>query len=129
MIRIVIENLLLFLLPTLIFVGYRVLVGTQGNGTRGVLEGVPFVWLFAAGAITVAAFVIYFASFDGGRPGEAYYPPVQRDGQIIQQSGPGKPLSPPRAPTTPIEAPRAATPVPAPAPAMTPDKSPAPAGN
>lgn len=89
MIRIVIENLLLFLLPTLIYVGYRLLVGPRGNGTLGVLDGVPFVWLFAAGAVTVAAFVVYFSSLDGGRPGEAYYPPVQRDGQIIQEGAPG----------------------------------------
>lgn len=125
MIRIVIENLLLFLLPTLIYVGYRALVGTQGSGARGVLEGVPFVWLFAAGAITVAAFVIFFASFDGGRPGEAYYPPVQRDGKIIQESGPRPPTPPPAAVTPPGSAPQAA----APSPPLAPGKSPAPAGN
>ncbi len=125
MIRIVIENLLLFLLPTLIYVGYRVLVRMQGGGVSGVLEGVPFVWLFAAGAITVAAFVIYFASFDGGRPGEAYYPPVQRDGKIIQDSGPHPPL-PPSGPSAPSgnSAPAAAPSAP-----TAPAKSPAPAGN
>lgn len=125
MIRIVIENLLLFLLPTLIYVGYRVLVGTQGGGARGVLEGVPFVWLFAAGAITVATFVIFFASLDGGRPGEAYYPPVQRDGKIIQDGGSRPPAPPPAAVTPHSNAPQVAPP----SPPLAPVKSPVPAGN
>lgn len=83
MMRIVLENLLLFFLPTLAYIAYRLLVATTtGNKGPGINDA-PFFWLFAAGAVVVVASLAYFASHSGGRPGEAYAPPVMRDGRIV----------------------------------------------
>jgi hypothetical protein len=85
MIRVVIENLLLFLLPTLFYVAYVVLKrridGTTGS--KSPLDDAPLVWLFAAGAGLVIVTLIYFASTSGGKPGQTYQPPVYRDGKIV----------------------------------------------
>lgn len=83
MIRIVIENMLLFLLPTLIYVGYVFLKRrTEGAGPNNVLDDAPLLWLFAAGAALVIFTLIIFGSTSGGRPGQTYQPPVYRDGKI-----------------------------------------------
>lgn len=100
MIRIVIENLLLFLLPTLVYIAYHLLVAKRGGGVAGAISSAPLLWLFAAGAVCVVLFVAYFATFEGGRPGEAYFPPVQGDGGIISSGG-LTPPAPPRQPAAP----------------------------
>lgn len=82
MIRIVIENLLLFLLPALAYIAYRMLTtGTTSAGQH--LDDAPFVWLFVAGAMMVVVSLVVFGSTSGGRPGEAYVPPSMRDGRIV----------------------------------------------
>lgn len=86
MIRVVIENILLFLLPTLIYFGYVYLVRApatdqNGNPTNPV-DDAPLLWLFIAGACLVIATLIAFSSTTGGKPGEAYEPAVVKDGHI-----------------------------------------------
>ncbi|MGE8943834.1 DUF6111 family protein [Leptospira interrogans] len=84
MIRIVIENMLLFLLPTLVYVAY-VFLKRQMDGddnTKNLLEDAPLIWLCAAGAALVVITLIFFASTSGGKPGQTYQPPVFRDGKI-----------------------------------------------
>ncbi len=84
MIRVVIENILLFLLPTAIYVGY-VLLTRSGNTSAGaVVNDAPLVWLFVAGALLVAATLIYYATVTpGGMPGQTYTPPrMGKDGRI-----------------------------------------------
>lgn len=84
MIRIVIENTLLFLLPTAIYVAY-VLLKRRMEGTTGpahVLDDAPLIWLVAAGAALVVITLIAFGSVSGGKPGQTYQPPVFRDGKI-----------------------------------------------
>ena len=57
MMRVVIENVLLFLLPTVIYVAYVLL--TRSESTAGtVINEAPLVWLFLIGAM-VAAFNIW----------------------------------------------------------------------
>lgn len=82
MIRIVIENILLFLLPTLVYVGYVLL--TRARTSAGtVINEAPLVWLFVAGALLVGATLVYYATVTpGGAPGAAYTPPRMKDGQI-----------------------------------------------
>jgi hypothetical protein len=81
MIRIVIENILLFLLPTVLYVGYVLL--TRGVPTKGsLLDEAPLVWLFAAGALLVVLVLVAFGSTSGGRPDQHYEPPSMKDGQI-----------------------------------------------
>jgi hypothetical protein len=84
MIRVVIENILLFLLPAAMYVGY-VLLTRRGNTSAGaVVSDAPLVWLFVAGALLVAATLIYYATVTpGGKPGQIYTPPrMGKDGRI-----------------------------------------------
>ena len=82
MIRIVIENLLLFLTPTLIYSAY-VLVRRRSEGsTAPILSDAPLLWLLAAGALMMVSTLIIFGSTTGWQPGEAYQPPVYKDGKV-----------------------------------------------
>ncbi len=92
MIRVIIENLLLFLLPAVLYIAYRRTVRSShdkdGTATNQQSVGqdindAPFLWLFMAGAGLVLATLIAFGSTDGGKPGQTYYPPVVKDGVKI----------------------------------------------
>ena len=53
MIRVVVENILLFLLPTAMYVGYMLLTRrTTPAGT--IVNDAPLLWLFVTGALLVA---------------------------------------------------------------------------
>ena len=82
MIRVVIENILLFLLPTIVYVAYMLL--TRTHATAGAVVGdAPLIWLFIAGALMVGATLVYYATVTpGGPPGAAYTPPRVKDGRI-----------------------------------------------
>jgi len=83
MIRVVVENVLLFLLPAAAYVAYMLLM--RSNTSAGtVINDAPLVWLFLIGALLVAATLIYYASITpGGKPGQVYIPPhVGKDGRI-----------------------------------------------
>jgi hypothetical protein len=81
MIRVIIENILLFLLPTLFYVGY-VLLMRDSAAKKDLLSGAPLVWLFAAGTLLVIIVLVAFGSTSGGRPGQHYEPPSLKDGHI-----------------------------------------------
>lgn len=81
MIRIIVENVLLFLLPTAMYVGYVLL--TRRTTSAGVINDAPLLWLFVTGAVLVAATLIYYgATSTGGRPDQTYTPPRMKDGRI-----------------------------------------------
>jgi hypothetical protein len=81
MIRLVIENILLFLLPAAVYFGYILL--TRRGTTPGVINDAPLLWLLSSGALLVMATLIYFASTTvGGRPDQKYTPPYMKDGRI-----------------------------------------------
>jgi hypothetical protein len=91
MIRIVIENIFLFLLPTFVYLAYVLLTrpaaGTGGgkgevNTRGGLLEDAPLLYLFAAGVFLVVATLVMFGSNTGGRPNQGYTPPAMKDGRI-----------------------------------------------
>jgi hypothetical protein len=91
MIRVVIENILLFLLPTLLYVGWVLLTRQpQTNGPDGedaaerkILDDAPLLWLFTAGAaLVVVTLVAFESSSSGGKPGQHYVPPSYKDGKI-----------------------------------------------
>jgi Family of unknown function (DUF6111) len=82
MIRIVIENVLLFLLPTLIYIAYVFLRRRGEGGSGAVFDDAPLLWLFAAGAMLVVITLVAFGSTSGGKPGQVYEPAVFRGGKI-----------------------------------------------
>lgn len=93
MIRTVIENVLLFLLPTFIYVAWVLFQrakiareeGEEGTAARGVttvLDDAPLLWLFASGAILVILTLSLFGTSSGGKPGQQYQPSVFKDGKI-----------------------------------------------
>jgi Family of unknown function (DUF6111) len=82
MIRIFIENLLLFLAPTLIYVAF-VFLRRRSNGNEApVLNDAPLLWLFAAGVVMMISTLVIFGTTSGWKPGQAYQPPVYKDGKI-----------------------------------------------
>lgn len=88
MTRIVLENIAIFLIPTLVYAAYVVLTApqTQDSGERAfarLVNEAPLLWLFTAGAILVFVSLIAFQSTDGGRPGMTYQGPVMKDGRIV----------------------------------------------
>jgi hypothetical protein len=83
MIRIVAENIVLFLLPTIIYVAYVYMTRDDKPGAMHVLDDAPLIWLFAAGAAVVVATLLTFGSLSGGQPGQTYTPPVLKDGRIV----------------------------------------------
>ncbi len=83
MIRVVIENMLLFLLPAAMYIAYALLT-RRGNSPAGtIINDAPLVWLFITGALLVGATLVYYASITpGGKPGQVYTPPRMKDGRI-----------------------------------------------
>ncbi len=77
-----IRSILLFLLPTLIYVAYIYMTREEKPDAARVLHDAPLIWLFVAGAALVIATLVVFGSISGGKPGQAYVPPVFKDGQI-----------------------------------------------
>lgn len=83
MMRIVIENILLFLLPTAVYLGYVLLTRRSASTAGEVINEAPLVWLFMLGALCVAATLVYYATITpGGKPGQVYIPPRMKNGQI-----------------------------------------------
>jgi hypothetical protein len=89
MIRIVVENLLLFLLPTFVYVAWVLMTrenasgtGNSGSSPGDVFHDAPLLWLFSTGAILVVVTLIAFGSSSGGKPGQHYEPPSVKDGHI-----------------------------------------------
>ncbi|MDP1910815.1 MAG: hypothetical protein Q8K85_21150, partial [Hyphomicrobium sp.] len=54
MIRIVAENIALFLLPTIVYIAFIYLTREDKPGATSVLDDAPLIWLFVAGAVLVA---------------------------------------------------------------------------
>ena len=85
MIRVVIENILLFLLPTLVYVLFMLVRRRQNPNAsvQQIFDDAPIVWLLGAGAVVMVAGLAYFGSTTGGKPGEQYQPPVYKDGKVV----------------------------------------------
>ncbi|MEO1608003.1 MAG: DUF6111 family protein [Pseudomonadota bacterium] len=88
MIRVILQNILLFILPTLIYFAITMIRqrvrSFQDAGQ--ILERAPLAWLLGAGCVFMIGGLLYFnsqTSHTTGRPGETYQPPVYRDGKVI----------------------------------------------
>jgi hypothetical protein len=91
MIRTVIENLLLFLLPTFVYVAWILFQRSkqeardESGGAQpvtGLLDDAPLLWLFVGGAFLVIVTLAAFGTSSGGKPGQHYQPPILKDGKI-----------------------------------------------
>ena len=82
MIRIMIENVALFLLPAAVYFAFRFLTMGEQRTARGALDDAPLFALFAAGAAVVIGVLTLFSQSNGGTPGQHYEPPVIKDGRI-----------------------------------------------
>jgi hypothetical protein len=82
MIRIVAENILLFILPTVVYVAYVYMTREEKPAAMRVLDDAPLIWLFVAGAALVVIVLVSFGSVTGGKPGQVYTPPSFKDGRI-----------------------------------------------
>jgi hypothetical protein len=83
MVRVIIENVLLFLLPTAVYVGYVFLVRKSSANTNQVLNEAPLIWLFLAGLTTIFVTVLVFGAKHEGSPDQVYEPPSYKDGKIV----------------------------------------------
>ena len=91
MIRVVIENLLLFLTPAFLYFAYVLITGgaqrgqsdgKSANAETDMFGGAPYIWLFFAGTALVLLTLVAFSSNSGGKPGQHYAPPTMKDGRI-----------------------------------------------
>lgn len=82
MIRIALEIIVLFLLPTAAYLAYAFLT-RDADSKSSIWDGAPIAWLIAAGAALAFTVLIAFGDTSGGRPGEIYVPPEMKDGKII----------------------------------------------
>ncbi len=82
MIRVVIENIVLFFLPMAIYVTY-VLLTRKADAKGGLLDDAPLMWLMFSGTVVVFVVLVAFGSTSGGKPGQVYTPPsLNKDGQV-----------------------------------------------
>jgi hypothetical protein len=82
MIRVVIENILLFLAPAVLYFTY-VLLTRRASSAGEVVNDAPLLWLFAAGAALMIGTLVFYGSTSGGRPDQVYIPPhMGKDGHI-----------------------------------------------
>lgn len=83
MIRVLIENLLLFLLPTALYVSFGLLVRRSDTSAVQVINRAPILTLAILGASLVAIVLSVFGNVGEGKPGQAYEPAVFKDGKVI----------------------------------------------
>ena len=82
MIRIMIENVLLFLLPTAVYFTYHYFSQGEDRSAARAMNDAPLFGLFAAGAVVVVTVLMLFTHENGGKPGQHYQPPVFKNGRI-----------------------------------------------
>ncbi len=84
--RVVIENIILFLLPAILYLGYMVLIRRTGQSPRQIMDDAPLLMLFIGGIALIGATLLLFGvrgAEDEGRAGQAYEPSVYKDGKLI----------------------------------------------
>jgi heme/copper-type cytochrome/quinol oxidase subunit 1 len=81
MIRVILLNLFLLVLPALLYFLY-VFVLRRLRGQESKVESAPLFWLFATGMILMVASLAYYAEFEGERGSGVYRPPSYQDGVV-----------------------------------------------
>lgn len=82
MIRIVLVNLLLLLLPMLVYFGYVYFRARQAPN-QAILGDAPIFWLLAGGAGLMLIALIALGQWEVGDPTGRYVPPYVHNGVIV----------------------------------------------
>lgn len=80
--RVIFENLIFFLLPTLFYVAWVAYKRTEWPGLWQVLSEAPLLRLFVGGAALMLTTMAMLASRSFNDPNDVYVPPVFKDGRI-----------------------------------------------
>lgn len=83
MLRVVLENVLLFFLPAALYVAYVMMVRKTNASTTQILNEAPLVLLTVAGVAVIGLTFLFFGAKHEGSPGQAYEPPQYKDGKIV----------------------------------------------
>ena len=87
MIRIVIENVFFFLLPSLLYLAYIAFIRNDWPGLGPVVRAAPLLNLFALGTAIMLGSLFAFSSKSGHDPREKYTPPSYSDGTLNSGNG------------------------------------------
>lgn len=83
MIRVYLEVLSLFLLPTAVYVAFKLATLRPGHTAGTVIAQAPVMILSLLGLSLVMCVLTLFGTESGGRPGQTYEPAQVRDGKLI----------------------------------------------
>ncbi len=86
MIRIVVQNLLLFLLPTLLYAGYVSLARRRAQAAgvaKPSWEEGPWFWLLLSGGALVVVSLLVLTALGEYNPEGVYRPATVEDGKIV----------------------------------------------
>ncbi|HVZ03505.1 DUF6111 family protein [Hyphomicrobium sp.] len=82
MIRIVVENVFFFLLPTLLYIAWVAFRSDEWAGLPAVMRQAPLLRLFIAGAALMLTTLITFSSRTYNAPQDVYVPQSMHDGKL-----------------------------------------------
>ena len=83
MIRVFLECLTLFFIPTVIYVAFAVLTRRPDTTVLTIVSRAPVLTLSVLGACIVTGVLGYFGNVGDGKPGQTYEPAVVKDGKVI----------------------------------------------
>jgi len=82
MIRVVLVNLLLLLLPTIIYFAY-VYLRRQRVPNEDIVADAPIFWLLAGGVVLMLVALVILGQWETGDLAGNYVPPRFEDGQVV----------------------------------------------
>ena len=82
MIRIVIENIFFFLLPTLFYIAWVAFRDDEWSGLPAIVRDAPLFKLFIAGAALMLTTLVAFSSRTYNAPNDVYVPQSMQDGKL-----------------------------------------------
>lgn len=98
MIRIVVENIFFFMLPTVAYIAWVAFKEDEWEGIVAVIRRAPLLRLFVAGAVLMLGTLVMFSSRSHNDPQDVYIPPSIQDGKLT----PGRTIhEPPPQPDSP----------------------------
>jgi hypothetical protein len=82
MIRIVLENIFFFMLPTVAYVAWVAFREQEWPGLSVVVREAPLLRLFIAGAVLMLATLVIFSTRSYNAPDDVYVPQSMQDGKL-----------------------------------------------